>query len=84
VSAATSCRLTGHRVRFWVDGATMRWACERECGLRGSKRYQDISEARRYAAAFDREDRDDFGRRAPLSLAVLAALRRRFGAARRR
>jgi len=73
-----SCRLLGHRVRFWSDGDAMRWRCARGCGLEGEKRYGSAAEAGRYAAAFDREDRDDLGRRAPLSLLPL-----RFGRSRR-
>jgi hypothetical protein len=44
----------------------MTWACER-CGEPGgSKIYASAEEAARYARAFDREDREDTGRRAPL------------------
>jgi hypothetical protein len=61
-----ACRLLGHRYRFTADGATMRWACAR-CGAPGgTKTYASAQEAERYARAFDREDRDDLGRRAPL------------------
>lgn len=61
-----TCRLYGHRYRFRADGPTMTWACER-CGeAGGSKTYPSAEEARRYAAAFDREDREDAGKRAPL------------------
>jgi hypothetical protein len=61
-----SCRLAGHRYRFSADGATMRWACER-CGAPGGEKiYASAEEAARYARAFEREDRDDLGRRAPL------------------
>jgi hypothetical protein len=56
----------------------MHWACERECGMGGSKEYENPRFARIYAAAFDREDNEDLGRRAPLSMAVFSALRRRF------
>ncbi|PSL00373.1 hypothetical protein CLV30_11633 [Haloactinopolyspora alba] len=59
------CAVLGHRYRFHADGATMSWNCERECGHGGSKTYATPDEARMYAAAFDREDRDDVGRRAP-------------------
>ena len=59
------CRLLGHRFRFQADGATMHWSCERGCGAGGSKDYATAAEARRYAAAFDREDRSQLGRRAP-------------------
>lgn len=58
----------------------MLWACERECGAGGSKRYAAAADAARYARAFDRQDSDDLGRRAPLigllPLRVLRALRR--------
>ncbi|MGH9114405.1 MAG: hypothetical protein ACRDWW_01110 [Acidimicrobiales bacterium] len=43
----------------------MEWACQRCDGAKGSKRYASAAEARTFAAAFDREDRDDLGRRAP-------------------
>jgi hypothetical protein len=59
------CRLAGHRYRFSAEGATMSWACQR-CGEGGEKTYESAAEATRYARAFDREDREDLGRRAPL------------------
>ena len=43
----------------------MSWSCVR-CGAGGEKRYATDADAERYAQAFDREDRDDLGRRAPL------------------
>ena len=78
---ATGCAIFGHRVRFWTEGETMRWSCERECGLEGSKRYASAAEAARYASAFDREPGDDLGRRAPLSLLPLRLARRARGRA---
>ena len=60
------CRCLGHRYRFAADDAKLRWSCERGCGAGGEKVYPSASAARRYAAAFDREDRSDLGRRAPL------------------
>jgi len=60
-----SCRLLGHRFRFTAEGRTMTWACER-CGAGGAKEYPSERDATRYAAAFDEEDLDDLGRRAPL------------------
>ncbi len=61
-----ACAVFGHRYRFRADGTAMRWACER-CGAPGgAKQYASAEEAALYAAAFDREDRDDLGRRAPL------------------
>jgi hypothetical protein len=60
-----SCRLLGHRYRFSSDGATMRWQCKRGCGAGGAKRYETAADASRYASVFDREDRQDLGRRAP-------------------
>lgn len=60
------CRIFGHRYRFTADRAAMSWTCER-CGtLGGSKEYASPDEATRFVRAFDREDRDDLGRRAPL------------------
>jgi hypothetical protein len=59
------CRLVGHRYRFRSAAETMTWACER-CGAGGAKGYATADEARRFATAFDREDRQDLGRRAPL------------------
>lgn len=44
----------------------MTWQCERHCGARGSKDYATAAAASRYAAAFDREDSEALGRRAPL------------------
>jgi hypothetical protein len=61
-----TCRLLGHRYRFRADGRTMIWACERCTRAGGSKSYGSSAEAERYATAFDREDRADLGRRAPL------------------
>jgi hypothetical protein len=81
------CRLLGHRFRFWTDGVTMRWRCQRGCGAAGAKRYATAEDARRYSAAFDREDSADLGRRAPLGLLPLRlvrALRNRGGRQRAR
>ena len=78
---AAGCAIFGHRVRFWTEGETMRWSCERECGLEGSKVYASAGEAARYARAFDREAGDDLGRRAPLSLLPLRLARRARGRA---
>lgn len=44
----------------------MTWRCERGCGAGGRRTYADPADAARFAAAFDREDRHDLGRRAPL------------------
>jgi hypothetical protein len=77
-----SCRVLGHRYRFQAEGRTMRWTCER-CGAGDSKEYESAAEAARYAAAFDREDRDEVGRRAPFlgmfPLRMWWTLRRRAG-----
>ena len=65
-SVPLACRLFGHRFRFTANGPTMRWTCAR-CGAPGGeKTYGSAAEAARYARAFDREDREDLGRRAPL------------------
>jgi hypothetical protein len=60
------CRVLGHRYRFGAAGETMTWRCERCGAIGGSKTYASAAEAERYARAFDREDRSDLGRRAPL------------------
>jgi hypothetical protein len=75
------CRVLGHRFRFTSADQTMRWRCERGCGAGGAKDYADAADAERYARAFDRQDRDDLGRRAPffglLPLRLTRAARRR-------
>ncbi|MDX6581045.1 MAG: hypothetical protein QOI10_229 [Solirubrobacterales bacterium] len=73
---ALACALLGHRIRFWTEAETMRWSCERGCGHEGSKRYATAVQAAHYAVAFDREDAEDLGRRAPLSLLPLRLARR--------
>jgi hypothetical protein len=60
------CRLLGHRFRFTSEGRTMRWQCQRGCGVSGTKDYATAADAQRYAAGLDREDREDLGRNAPL------------------
>jgi hypothetical protein len=66
----------GHRLRYRSDGAVLRWTCERGCGACGEKAYATAEQARRYACAFDRDDRDKFGRRPLLSLLPLKLLER--------
>jgi hypothetical protein len=45
----------------------MYWECQRGCGLAGGhKTYPTETQARRYAAAFDRRDGGGLGKRAPL------------------
>ena len=65
LSGVLRCRLFGHRYRFRAEGATMHWTCERGCGSGGEKEYTSAAEAAQFAAAFDLEDRDELGRRAP-------------------
>jgi hypothetical protein len=76
-----ACRLFGHRYRFTSSGATMTWSCGRCGAAGGAKEYASADEAARYARAFDREDREDLGRRAPLvaglPLRLIRLLRRR-------
>jgi hypothetical protein len=69
------CRVLGHRFRFTSEGRTMRWACERGCGAGGSKTYETVGDAQRYARALDRDDRADLGRRAPVGLVPLRMMR---------
>jgi hypothetical protein len=58
----------------------MRWHCQRGCGAGGNKLYATPEDAHRYAQAFDREDSEDLGRRAPLvglfPLRLLRAMRK--------
>ena len=60
------CRVFGHRYRFTAADRDLSWSCSR-CGSPGGvKRYDTAEDAERYATAFNREDREDLGRRAPL------------------
>ncbi|MGI8450226.1 MAG: hypothetical protein ACR2MP_24230 [Streptosporangiaceae bacterium] len=61
-----ACHILGHHYRFTADGAVMSWRCQRDCGAGGTKAYESAVAARRFAAAFDREDYEELGRRAPL------------------
>ncbi|EID08785.1 DUF1660 family phage protein [Mycolicibacterium phlei] len=75
-----ACKVFGHDPTFEAHEATMRWACAR-CGqARGEKRYPTAAEAQRYAAAFNKRDSADLGKRAPLlgllPLRLWRALRR--------
>ncbi|MCV7222363.1 DUF1660 family phage protein [Mycolicibacterium elephantis] len=73
-----ACRVFGHQPTFAVDGATMRWSCER-CGqAAGAKQYRTAEEASRYAAAFNKRDADELGKRAPLIGLLPLRLWRRF------
>jgi hypothetical protein len=75
------CRVFGHRFRFTSEGRTMRWQCQRGCAAGGEKQYATAADAARYAAALDREDREDLGLHAPLiaglPLRLARVLRRR-------
>lgn len=71
-----ACRIFGHRFRFVADGEVMRWSCARGCGASGEKRYENGHDAAKFAAAFDREDRDDLGRRPTLATLPLWLARR--------
>ena len=71
-----ACRVYGHRPRFWAEGSTLRWECERECTDGGTREYASGEDARRIAAALDVEDRDRFGSRAITSLMPLRMARR--------
>ena len=73
-----ACRVMGHRYRFSSDGVIMRWRCQRDCGAAGEKQYSSAQDAARYAAAFDREDRDAIKRApVPFSLLPLRLFKRR-------
>lgn len=71
-----ACRVLGHRIRFGVDGTTMRWACERCGGAGGEKTYPTADEAARYATAFDRRDSARAGEHPTLSTLPLWIVRR--------
>ncbi len=60
-----ACLVFGHRLRFSAHGRDMTWECARGCGEIGIKQYATCHEAEMFAAAFDREDSQDLGRRAP-------------------
>jgi hypothetical protein len=76
-----ACRVMGHRFRFRAEGETMRWECQRGCGAGGEKTYPTAADAGRYSQAFDREDPQDLGHRAPLvgllPLRIARAMRQR-------
>ena len=72
-----ACRILGHRPRFWAEEEVLHWRCERDCGASGQKAYPSAAQAARYARAFDREDRQDIGRRPLLSLLPLSIGRRK-------
>jgi len=61
-----ACRVFGHQPTFHAQGRTLRWACERCGGSSGAKEYDTADEAEKYAAAFNKRDTDDLGKRAPL------------------
>jgi hypothetical protein len=61
-----ACRVFGHQPTFRAEGRTMRWACARCGNSSGAKEYGSAAEAGRYAAAFNKRDGDDLGKRAPL------------------
>jgi hypothetical protein len=87
VSAAAQRRQSVGRIGTERGAARMgprggwHWTCQRGCDAGGSKRYPSAVLAARYAEAFDREDRADLVRRAPLvaglPLRIARALRRR-------
>jgi hypothetical protein len=56
----------GHQATFQADGRMMRWSCARCNEAVGAKEYGTPDDARRYAAAFNRRETDDLGKRAPL------------------
>lgn len=61
-----ACGVFGHQPTFQAEGRNLQWACER-CGeASGTKEYETAAEAAKYAAAFNKRDVDDLGKRAPL------------------
>jgi Prophage protein (DUF1660) len=73
-----ACRIFGHQPAFRADGRTMRWSCERCGSAAGAKEYQSTADAQRYAAAFNRRDAANLGKRAPLIGLLPLRLWRRF------
>jgi hypothetical protein len=71
-----ACRVFGHRPRFWAEGSTLRWQCDRDCGDGGSREYASPADAGRIAAALDIEDREGLGNHAILSLLPLRLAKR--------
>jgi hypothetical protein len=52
-----TCRVFGCRFRFAAEGSRLHWWCARGCPSGGEKRYAREDDARRMAAALDREPR---------------------------
>jgi hypothetical protein len=69
------CQRLGHGFRFNSDGPAMRWTCEGDGGAGGEQRNPSAADAARLACAFDREDWQDLGSRAPLGLLPLRLIR---------
>lgn len=63
---SVACRVFGHDPAFRADGRVMRWECARCGDAAGHKEYPSAGHAARYAAAFNKRDTDDLGKRAPL------------------
>ncbi len=80
-----TCTVFGHRYRFRAEGPVLVWECQRSCGAAGQKEYPSADRAQVMAAALDREDQADIGRRAPLlGMFPLRLLHRRRQAQRHR
>jgi hypothetical protein len=72
-----ACRVFGHRPRFWAEGSTLHWQCDRDCDDAGGTRaYKSADDARRIAAALDVEDREGIGNRPIMSLMPLKLAKR--------
>jgi hypothetical protein len=52
-----TCRVLGCRFRFAAEHRVLEWWCQRGCPSGGKKAYPSEAEARRMAAALDREPR---------------------------
>jgi hypothetical protein len=50
-----TCRLLGHRWRFWRVGRTVRWTCRRGCGAGGVRKYATAAAASRHLRHYARE-----------------------------
>ncbi len=61
-----ACKVFGHDMTFQAEDRSMRWSCTRGCEAGGAKEYPTSEEAAHFAAAFDKRENRDLGKRAPL------------------
>jgi len=66
VSQPFLCAVFAHDYSFEASGSELIWRCTRGCGAEGRRTYSSAAQAAQLAAAFNRRDTDDLGKRAPL------------------